>query len=491
MPSHFTNAPSPKRRKRGKGKLWIIPVVLLVLVAAVYFGGVAAFNMVFLPGTTLDGADVSLRKVDDVATEKSSVFDGFETHVTGDGLNLTVRASDIDLTCDGEAYAKSALAQTNPWAWPFEVAQKRSLTAEAGAEFDRDKLAALIQPVVDESAAVAEELGGSGITFDADAAAFVLDERVVASHLDVDATIERLTQAFDVREKTVELGDDSLKSGSAPAEALRQANAYVAATQSLTLAGTEAYLLDAATIAPWVTIGDDLSVTLDTQAINDFCHGALTNALDTVGTERTYTRPDGTTFTVADTNPHYSRSTYGWIIDGDACAQQISDALQSGQAGSIELACVQSAAQFSPGGQDWGPRYIDVNLTTQHAVFYDADSSVIWEADITTGQPNLDQETPTGVWTITNRKSRATDGDISLRGPLDPATGQYEWEAHVDFWCGVVGNLVGFHNAPLQHTFGGNVYTYMGSHGCIRMNYANAEALYNLARVGDTVVIHK
>ena len=490
MPNHFSNAqaPAPARRPR---RLWIIPVVIVAVLAVAYLGGVAAFSYMYLPGTTLDGADVSLRKVSDVAAQKSGTFDGFETRVTGDGLDLTVTAGDIDLSYDGEAYAQSALSQTNPWAWPLELAQTRTLTADAGADFDRDKLVALIQPTVDASAGVASELGSEGITFDAAAGTYALDERVVASHLDVDAVVSRLEEAFAAHESEVELGDESLQGGSALYDAVSQANSYVAATQSLTLAGTEAYLLDAPTIAQWVTIGDDLSVTLDTQAINDFCHGALTDALDTVGTERTYTRPDGSQKTVADTMVGtYGKSTYGWIIDGDACADQIVAAIQGGTAGSIELPCIQSAAAWAPGGQDWGSRYIDVDITAQHATFYD-NGSVIWQADITTGQPSLGNDTPTGVWKVTNRKSRATDGDINLEGPIDPETNEPEWDSHVDFWAGFVGNLVGFHNAPWQSVFGGQIYTWNGSHGCIRLSYADGEALYNVVQVGDTVVVHK
>ncbi len=33
------------------------------------------------------------------------------------------------------------------------------------------------------------------------------------------------------------------------------------------------------------------------------------------------------------------------------------------------------------GEQDWGGRYIDVDLTTQHAVLYGDDGTILWEAD--------------------------------------------------------------------------------------------------------------
>ena len=82
MPSHMTSKPGTSAPKRGRRRrLWIVPVVLVVLLAAAYLGGVAAFNVVFMPGTTLDGTDVSLRPVSEVAAENVASLDGFVIYV--------------------------------------------------------------------------------------------------------------------------------------------------------------------------------------------------------------------------------------------------------------------------------------------------------------------------------------------------------------------------------------------------------------------------
>ena len=38
--------------------------------------------------------------------------------------------------------------------------------------------------------------------------------------------------------------------------------------------------------------------------------------------------------------------------------------------------------------------------------------------------------------------------------------------------------------------FGGDIYTWWGSHGCINMDYEPARQLYDLTELGDAVVIH-
>ena len=502
MPSHMN--PSQKGRKKQeksgrKSRLWLIPVVLLAVLAVAYAGGVVAFNFFFMPGTTLGGEDVSLRPVSEIAAEKGSSLDDFETHVTGDGLDLTVRASDIGLTCDGDAYAQSALSQINVWLWPYEVFQTREVSAEAGSSFDEQALSELVTAAVDAVVQGAGESGGTDIAFNAEQGRFALDENAVRRHLSADAVTERVTRALNAQETEVQIGEDCLDVGDSLTTALDAANAYVAAAPlTLTLAGQHAYDVTAEQIAGWVRIADDLTVSLDAEAIDTWGHGELSDLLDTAGDERTYTRPDGAVFTVNDGARAYGRSSYGWIIDGGAAAQQVIAAIQAGQPATLDLPTLQTAAAIAPGGQDWPNRYIDVDLTAQHAIFYD-NGTVIWEADITSGQPSLGNETPTGVWVVDSRKSRANDGDINLKGPIDPETGEPEWDSHVDFWVGFVGNggsrngnLIGFHNAPWQYApFGGSTYTWNGSHGCVRLSYASGEALYNVVQKGDVVVVHK
>ena len=64
------------------------------------------------------------------------------------------------------------------------------------------------------------------------------------------------------------------------------------------------------------------------------------------------------------------------------------------------------------------------------------------------------------------------------------------YETLVKYWMRVTYSGVGFHDATWQSSFGGNVYTYRGSHGCINMSYSDAGKLYELIQVGDPVIMH-
>ena len=76
----------------------------------------------------------------------------------------------------------------------------------------------------------------------------------------------------------------------------------------LTFNGTEVRTLSNEDIAQWVLLSNNTDASLDTNAITTWAKGDLSKQLDTVGTTRNYTRPDGVQLSVSGGN-------YGWIID--------------------------------------------------------------------------------------------------------------------------------------------------------------------------------
>jgi len=109
---------------------------------------------------------------------------------------------------------------------------------------------------------------------------------------------------------------------------------------------------------------------------------------------------------------------------------------------------------------------------------------VIFEADVVTGRPTPQRITPDGVWSILEIQRNRT-----LRGDRR-ADGSYEYETPVAYWMRVTWTGVGFHDATWQPWFGGNRYTYAGSHGCINMSYGDAQTLFGMVYLGLPVVIH-
>lgn len=479
---HFSSASKKKHANRGP---IIALLVLLAVVAAIYLGGVAYFNFFFMPSTSVDGQDVSLMSVEDVATSLTAAkTSGWKASVSGDGVSFELAAADISLAYDGESAARAAIAQQHPWAWPIELAQSAQQSLSTGdvsayVSLDSDAISSAVANAVSAASPAGASSGTTDITYDSEKKAYTASDSAQASRIDQNAATQTIANQAKTLATSIELGDESLQAGESVDDAIKTANAMLAATVTLTLGGTEVTTVDADLISQWITIGDDLSVTLNQDAITTWAKGDLSAKTDSVDTARTYTRPDGVQESVV------AGGVYGWSINGAEAAQDIYNDIMAGSPTTLELPCYSSAATYNPGGQDWPTRFIDVDISDQHAIFFDSDGSVIWEADVVTGQPNLNRSTTQGTWTITNKQSPST-----LVGPNDES-GNPQWVSHVDFWMGVVGNLMGFHNAPWRSAFGGDIYLTNGSHGCINLSYDDAEKLYSLCNVGDVVIIHE
>ena len=112
MPAHMSPQKNAKAKapRDGSRRLWVVPVAIVGVTAAVYLGGVAVFSNVFMPQTRLNGQDVSLMPGADAAALAEGPLSSYSFHVTGDGLDLTVTADEAGLTRDGQAMAAKALS---------------------------------------------------------------------------------------------------------------------------------------------------------------------------------------------------------------------------------------------------------------------------------------------------------------------------------------------------------------------------------------------
>lgn len=66
-----------------------------------------------------------------------------------------------------------------------------------------------------------------------------------------------------------------------------------------------------------------------------------------------------------------------------------------------------------------------------------------------------------------------------------------DYKSWVDYWIPIDSyGLIGLHDASWRTSFGGNIYTYDGSHGCVNMPYNKVQKLYSSVLVGTLVIIN-
>ena len=118
--------------------------------------------------------------------------------------------------------------------------------------------------------------------------------------------------------------------------------------------------------------------------------------------------------------------------------------------------------------------YIEVSISNQRLNYYEYGKLVL-SSDIVTG---INDGTPTGSYRVLS-KAR----NVTLKGA--------DYTSFVNYWIAFIGHSYGMHDASWRNSFGGNIYKYNGSHGCINMPYTQVSKLYYMVEIGTPVYVNR
>lgn len=239
--------------------------------------------------------------------------------------------------------------------------------------------------------------------------------------------------------------------------------------------GDSREVLDGTTTKSWICQDEDGNITVDSQKVTDYVQ-SLANKYNTWGNSRQFTTTSGATVTVAGGN-------YGWSIDVSAEADELAQLLTSGESQTREPIYNATAARH--GGNEIGDTYIEISIDQQHMWFY-KNGALYADTNIVTGDAGDGYDTPRGSYKVLNRLT-----NIVLKGEnKDGST----YESPVSFWLGFKGSAYGIHDASWrgdsQSGYGGSIYQYNGSHGCVNTPYSVMEKIYNAVEVNTPVMIY-
>ncbi|MBR2603531.1 MAG: DUF5011 domain-containing protein [Bacilli bacterium] len=115
---------------------------------------------------------------------------------------------------------------------------------------------------------------------------------------------------------------------------------------------------------------------------------------------------------------------------------------------------------------------IVITISEQKLRYYEK-GKVVFETDTVTG---INNGTPRGTYSILN-KAR----NVELVGD--------DYVSRVRYWMPFIGRSYGIHDASWRSRFGGTIYKYNGSHGCVNISTKAAETLYNMVEIGTPVIV--
>lgn len=170
--------------------------------------------------------------------------------------------------------------------------------------------------------------------------------------------------------------------------------------------------------------------------------------------------------------------TLGWAIDRPQTAQRIADGLLNDES-SITAAVVGDGYNINKADGT----YIEVDLTTQEMFYYE-NGQLFLETPIVSGMSIASPPTPTipGAYEIWNAESPSVLVGTNMQYGND-------YQQPVDYWLAFDDTGQGIHDANWQGAFGGDMYLYSGSQGCINTPPGVMAELYAMVSVGTPVMV--
>ncbi len=186
---------------------------------------------------------------------------------------------------------------------------------------------------------------------------------------------------------------------------------------------------------------------------------------NTYGKTRTFQTSQGRTVTVEGGN-------YGNEFDVEAEKLYFLEAFKNKSNEVHEPEYLHEA--LYKGKNDIGDTYIEIDLTNQHMYYYE-DGELKVDTDVVTGNTSLHRGTITGTYYVYNHRK-----DTVLIGA--------NYQSFVRFWLGVYKGY-GIHDASWRGSYGGQIYKYDGSHGCINTPYEKVKEMWYMVEEGTPVIL--
>lgn len=241
-------------------------------------------------------------------------------------------------------------------------------------------------------------------------------------------------------------------------------------------------VLDSDTVISWLLTKPDGSfvttsghdIPLDEEKVTAFVDD-MAEQTDTFGKDHEfYATLDGWI-----TVPWTNASCYGWQIDRSETVSQLLELIEKGEAVTVEPVYTAWGTGYTRKTDDIGNTYIEVDISAQHMWYY-KDNEVIMDYDIVSGtETDPSRRTPRGICQIVGHMNGKTLGTYAVQG----------YETWVDYWMPFNYLGCGFHDLS-RGAYGGSIYMYNGSHGCLNMRHSEAANLYSEIFDGLPVIVH-
>ena len=475
-----------KKKNRGLVALLACAAVLAAAAAVYCIYAAAEYGGKFIEGTEINGLNAGGMTAEEVETEiRDRVEDYTLTVVFRGGIEETITGKEIGLTYTPDNGVETLIENQNVYEWGLgKLGQTMSFTVGEAYTYDEAMLEAAMKALPEFSAENCVEPEDAHLAIGSDHRLKIVEE-IDGNSLRESVVLSALKDAVESGQERLDLTTMSNAYRTAEVRSddadlinqMNDLNTYLDVVVTYEMYDGTVVTLDNTETSGWLSVKDENSgyYYLNTDVLMDHCTEYVRKLA-----EQYDSLSDSVTFSSTNRGEILiPTAQYGYEIDqADEAAELYNIILSrtSAEREPLYLVC-------SPGLSTAEGTYIEIDITYQH-VYYYINGSVYFDTPCVTGlSTDPDRETPTGIYSIYEKDTNKT-----LRGDYDESTGTYSYESFVNYWMRF-NEGVGLHDASWRSEFGGDIYTYSGSHGCVNLPYSAAQEIYGLCDLGTVVVV--
>ena len=476
-----------KGRKRGRDRGPGINKDLAVKIAAVCGGVVVLVGAVggglywheslkyktcFLPGTIVDGMDVTGKTAAEVEDAIMEQLKGYKLTINGrEDLSESITGEEVGLYAEFDDTLAKAIAAQKPMEWgKYRFGKSvNEVNTDALIRYNDEMLGEAVDSLScmdkenmrePQDAKISDYTSGGYTIIKEDEGTELLEDKVKEA---VAAAVMSLAESGDLGEQGCYVSPSITSEDEALKTACETMNKYVGARITYQF-GDKSETLSGDEIHNWLTV-NGTSVRINEGKATEYVK-KLAASYDTAYKAKSLKTSYGKTVSITG-------GSYGYKINQAKEAATLVSLIKNGEQTSREPEYSQKGASRT--GNDYGNTYVEINLTAQHLYFY-VKGKLVVQSDFVSGNAAKGWSTPAGAYSITYKQRNAT---LKGQGYATP----------VSYWMPFNGGI-GLHDANWRKTFGGTIYKTNGSHGCVNLPPAVAKTIYENISAGDPVLCY-
>ena len=476
-----------KGRKRGRDRGPGINKDLAVKIAAVCGGVVVLVGAVggglywheslkyktcFLPGTIVDGMDVTGKTAAEVEDAIMEQLKGYKLTINGrEDLSESITGEEVGLYAEFDDTLAKAIAAQKPMEWgKYRFGKSvNEVNTDALIRYNDEMLGEAVDSLScmdkenmrePQDAKISDYTSGGYTIIKEDEGTELLEDKVKEA---VAAAVMSLAESVDLEEQGCYVSPSITSEDEALKTACETMNKYVGARITYQF-GDKSETLSGDEIHNWLTV-NGTSVGINEGKATEYVK-KLAGSYDTAYKAKSLKTSYGKTVSITG-------GSYGYKINQAKEAATLVSLIKNGEQTSREPEYSQKGASRT--GNDYGNTYVEINLTAQHLYFY-VKGKLVVQSDFVSGNAAKGWSTPAGAYSITYKQRNAT---LKGQGYATP----------VSYWMPFNGGI-GLHDANWRKTFGGTIYKTNGSHGCVNLPPAVAKTIYENISAGDPVLCY-